>query len=158
MTKKNHPFECACCTHGKEAVDKMEQESIKKYGWYAHVVPSGDYVENTPTGFNMHTHHLPESFDQLNLQIVVPVPPEKANVFLHILHNAIDNYVRKGIKLEAGKEYDDIFENFKVTFAHARENGRPVLRMILPDKDGNITRDKIKEPYAVQYVGTELIN
>ncbi len=96
MSENKEP-KCACCENGKEHVEKLEQDSINEYGWYAHAVP-GDDVRNTPTGMNIHTHHLPESFNHPDLQLVIPIPYEQMNIMLGVLHAAVDNYIRKGIK------------------------------------------------------------
>lgn len=153
MSENKEP-KCACCEHGEEHVDKLEKDSINEYGWYAHIVPDDD-VRNTPTGMNIHTHHLPESFNHPDLQIVVPVSFNKVNIMMGILHSVVDNYIKKGIKLEPGKEYSEVIKNYKVTVAKTKECERDVLRIILPGPDGYIQRNEpMVEPYSLQYKGT----
>jgi hypothetical protein len=38
-----------------------------------------------------------------------------------------------------------------ITFCEAEENGRKVLRIILPDKNGVVDKDQIKPPFDLQY-------
>lgn len=153
MEKDKEP-KCDYCEHGHEEVHKREQDGIKKYGWYAHFVPDDD-ERNTPTGINIHTHHLPESFNHPDLQIVFPVSFQQVNIMLGALHAIVDNYIRKGIKLEPGKEYDKVLNHYKVTVAKAKECERDVLRIIVPGPDGYIQRNEpMTGVYAEQYIGT----
>lgn len=122
-------------------------EMIKEYGFYTHVVGSdSDY----PFGFNMHTHGLPDSFDHPDLQIVYPIHPPMLNGFLHVL---VD-WIKKGNTIEAGKNYDFILDKYDVLFTWATENERDVLRMILPDAQGNLESSKIDTKYRDQWKDT----
>lgn len=122
----------------------IDKECIQKYGWYAHYVPSGD---TTPFGANYHTHGFPEKFDHPDIQICMPIP----NNSIHSLGWRAVEYIEAGNKFEPGKFYDCILENHSVQFIHATECGRPVLRMILPDKEGRFDTD----PYCQQFLLTE---
>ena len=139
MAKKNHHTDCECaaCKYGMEAVEKMQEDAIKKYGWYAHLVTDPMCPANT----NIHTHHVMESFGHKDFQICLNIQP---NTLHMILADAIDQ-VKEGIKFEPGKKYDKIIANYKVEFIEATEMGRPVLRLLIPDENG-----KYEGPYAEQ--------
>jgi hypothetical protein len=103
-----------------------------------------------------------------DVQIVVPMPQEVA----HGVFWAVVEQIKEGKKFEPGTEYAGILEGYKVRFAWAREGsetqfkpgsqvqmvGRPVLRIILPDKDGRTARETMAEPYLIQWEGTETWN
>lgn len=108
MEHKN--CKCAICEHGIDAVRKMQKESIIKYGWYVHFVQDPRCPANT----NAHTHHVMESFKHKDFQICL----------------------KKGVKYEPGKKYDNIIEKFKVEFIEVTEGGRSVLRILIPDENG----------------------
>jgi len=147
-------FECFAHKYGVDALEQKEKEGVEKYGWYAHAVP-GDF-KNSPTGMNIHTHHIQESFNHPDLQIVISVSPSQFGVMMSILHNAVNNFIKKGEKFEVGKEYKNIVGNgYSVTFAKTKECGREVLRMILPDKNGYIQKNEpMSGGYELQYEGT----
>jgi hypothetical protein len=135
---RHHNCECLTCKLGKEAVAKMEAESIEKYGWYAHYV-FGDKM--CPSGVNIHTHYLVESFGHKDIQLCINIDP----TLLHfVIVNVVDG-IRKGIKYEPGKMYAGLVDGFKLEFIDAIENGRKVLRLLIPDEKGKYTG-----PYAEQ--------
>jgi hypothetical protein len=131
MAKKNNHIDCECaaCKYGMEAVEKMQEEAIKKYGWYAHFVQDDP---RCPANTNAHTHHVMESFGHKDFQICLNIRPELSHM---ILADAISQ-VKKGVKFEPGKKYDKIIANYQVEFIEAIETGRPVLRILIPDKNG----------------------
>lgn len=124
---------------GLAKVDAAAERAMLTTGWYAHCVPNSD---KTPYGFNYHTHGMERSFQHKNIQIVLPIDFQVA----HSLATAIINEVKKGKKFEAGVEYEGIMANgFKVKFVDAIESQRPVLRLLIPDKNG-----KYKGQFAAQ--------
>lgn len=135
-----HEQDCKCsvCNEGIEAVRTHERECMEKYGWYAHFL----YEEG-----EMHTHGLPESFDHPDLEIRLPIEPKLGH---SLFCNAVD-LIKGGLKFEDGVLCNRIVSNFNVKFVAAIENGRPVLRIILPDPQGEIDEDKMEEAYAHQY-------
>jgi hypothetical protein len=157
--KKTHTnsksCECYACKYGMEALDKFEIEMMEKYGWYIHVVVD-DGEDNTPTGMNAHTHGLVKSFDHPDLQWVIPMGQDKVNIIASTFHAIVDNYLKKGIKLQVGEEYSEVIGNsYKVTFAKAKECGREILRIILPDQYGYMQKNEpMDEAFATQYEGT----
>jgi len=108
----------------------MDTEMMGKHGWYAHCVPSNDF---TPYGFNYHTHGLERSFGHTNIQVVIPIKFEIA----HAIVTDIVTEIKNGKKFEPNVDYADIVANgYMVRFIEARECGRPVLRLLVPDPNG----------------------
>lgn len=129
-----------------ERHDDMAKKGMEKFGFYIHVVPKGD--DQSPTGFNAHSHGLSESFKHLDIQIVVPLPKKIA---LGVFHSVVD-LIREGARFKVGKRYSNIILNYDVMFIPAIECNRKVLRMILPDPQGNLLKEDINDKYALQYV------
>lgn len=124
--------ECAMCKYGPEAVAKWEAEQVAKHGWYAHLVQDDT---NLFFGFNCHTHGIQENLHHPDLQIVLPMD---AQTCLGILHSVVAK-IREGKQFKHGDMVEGIIQDgYKVLFINARECDRNVLRIILPDKDGNL--------------------
>lgn len=49
--------------------------------------------------------------------------------------NIVEN-IKKGTVYEPGNKYDKIIQNYKVEFINAKESGRSVLRLLIPDANG----------------------
>lgn len=126
--------------------EAYEREMMEKLGWYWHYVLD----DPQPPFANIHTHGFEKTFGQPDVQIVFPLPPEMAQGVL----NSIVDLLKKGVRLEPGKRYAEVLQDFEVEFALAEESGRRVLRFILPDKDGFTARGLIAQPYAKQWEGT----
>jgi len=149
---KKHENECECsvCDSGlshEEAMAAMrhwEEEMMAKHGWYCHMVGGGD--EQSPTGYNVHTHGL-ELDGRLNFQIVCPLPGPVAN---GILASLVER--SKEEPLLAGMELKGIVKGFKIRLVLAKECERQVLRAIMPDKAGRLGEDA-EPPYNVQADG-----
>lgn len=120
-----------------------EQERLEHGGWFVH------YVGNdTDTGLaNIHTHGLEETAGHPDFQLVAPVPPALAQ---GILQRLVDR-VKGGERFEAGRRYDGVVEAFDVLMVGAEESGRPVLRVVLPDRHGCLDRGAIEEPWGDQW-------
>ena len=127
---------------------KMHDQSMQKYGWYAHYIFDD---ETTPTGTNVHTHGFEKTWKHPDIQIVVPMPQ---NVVHGILWTVAD-HITAGVKYEPGRRYAEILKDYDVMFAWAHENDRRVLRMIIPDKNNHLEKGLIGEPYDKQWEGTE---
>ena len=97
------------------------------------MVPADDPC--SPTGFNAHTHGFEETWDTLNVQIVMPLPP----VVVQGVFHGVADLMKEGVRFEEDKDYDKIAKGLNVRFIKARETGRDVWRMIVPDKAGNTT-------------------
>lgn len=129
-----HPDECKCsfCEQGVEKALEHQQAMIKQYGWVAHYLT--DHDRQSPTGCNVHTHGVMESYNHPDFQCVVPIPP----TIVHSLISTLVNRVKAGERFEAGKRYDKVVLNMDVTFIEATETGRTVLRLILPSANGSL--------------------
>lgn len=156
MNQKNHKQECACgvCDQVRAGVSleetrakfmALENEAIKKHGWYVHYV--GD-DRDVPTGYNAHTHGLVEKYGHPDLQIVCPLPSQVAH---GTFWNIVDR-IAAGEKFKNGDIVGNIAGNgYKVKFVNAWENDRPVLRVIIPDKHHNLDRDTLTGNFGLQY-------
>ena len=129
---------------------RWEQEQMRNHGWFIDLV-SGD--DETGELADAHTHGLPQSFGHSDLQLVLPLPLTSRTVG-RILTNLV-NLIKSGTKLEAGSKYSEVIENYQVLMLEAVEGGRPVLRVILPDKYGCLDRDQIRHPFQQQWPGDE---
>jgi hypothetical protein len=133
----------------RRQAEARERASMKKYGWFARVVPGHP---ETPFGFSIHTYGFDETWKQPNVQIVYPVPPEMGYDILYTIAQLIE----KGEKLEPGRDYtDNILHGLTVRFAWTTESGRRLLRAILPDKKNRVKRGEITGEFARQWKGTE---
>lgn len=106
---------------------RRDQEAIKKHGWVAHAIVDRNSV---------HTHGLPESFGHLDLEVCLPVPPEKAHLWLA----ALVDEIKHGRRFKHGDHVNDVFL-CPVRFHSAVEDGRQVLRVIFPDRFGRFPGD-----------------
>ncbi len=159
----SHNSECSCdlCSgkYTPQELIQMEKEFLKDPGWYAHIVNEDP---DSPTGFNYHTHGFVTA-NHLNIQIVLPIHPDICHAIANIIYRRIKI---RGQKFQAGKRYSKIIEpdgvagvgeddkEYEVMFIKVTECGRPVLRIIFPDKEGNVlARDMIAESpdYALQW-------
>jgi hypothetical protein len=144
---EEHGPECACCSMGLQAVAEKEREGVEKFGWYGHYVFDAHYQAY---GYDFHTHHLFETHGHPDLQLVLPVEPGVANSIFH----EIAERAKAGEDFEAGLHYDGV-TTFGVMFAEAKENGRRVLRIIVPDGDGNFDEETMDPQYSGQWFNLE---
>jgi hypothetical protein len=100
---------------------------------------------------NVHTHGLAHVFRHRDLQLVVPLRPEVA---CDILANLAD-LIKGGSTLADGRRYQDVIRDADVLLVAATEGGRPVLRVILPDRHGCLDRGRIDRPLNRQWPGHE---
>jgi hypothetical protein len=131
-----------------DAHDAWAADCMTKYGFYTHFVFDDDH-DNSPSGVNLHTHGVTESVGHPDFQITISLDPEIAN---GIFHNLYDR-VKAGDRFGEGVVASNILGGgMKVTFINAVECGRSVLRVILPDPDGNISKSKMQKKWkAAQY-------
>lgn len=115
----------------KENTDMWVDEMLKKYGWCIHF---NFDAPNFPYSVNVHTHGFPDKLGHPDLQICYPLSKESAFNLLISIAEAI----RAGKFLAPGMVYSDFLMNYKVEIAEAEDDGRKVMRIIFPDKDGNI--------------------
>lgn len=138
-----------CRRDARVAKDKMlakQDRSLAEDGYYIHAVFDDT---STPFGNNVHTHGL-ESVGHLDIQVVAP----------------IDMMVMDGKRFKSGDRillYDSrevsaagfADNKYYVKLVDAKEGGRSVLRVILPDPAGNLDMQDLACPYVEQYEGVE---
>jgi hypothetical protein len=123
-------------------LEEWHKKQMAEHGWYCHMVGPDE------TGMsNYHTHGLKESFNHPDLQFVLPIRPDIAQGILSDMVKSIE----EGEKFEPGKRYSRVIRNFDVAIISASESGRQVLRIILPDPNGNLDRGSMQDVYARQY-------
>lgn len=119
----------------KSDINLWVEEMVKRHGWYIHFdILAIDY----PYFVNIHTHGL-SMFKHLDLQICFPVTREDAYTILL----TVAEKIRGGLKFRPAIKYSGILHGHHVEFAEAKEDGRVVLRIILPDKNGDL-RNELK--------------
>lgn len=122
----------------------QQQKFLETEGWYAHLVYNDT---RTPTGCNIHTHGLVETCGHLDFQLVTAVPPEVVGgIFRELVKR-----IKAGEKFHSGQYLAEIIQRFKVKLVDAWEGRRPVLRIILPDTNGNLDEGEIYPPHDKQY-------
>jgi len=151
---KEHENGCKCviCSGEMTRKELTEQENklMEKHGWFAHMVIADPYVA---TGFNYHTHGFDKSLKHLDLQIVLPIAPEKCHSIAKIIYDQIG----LGKKFKNGHEtvIPGVDSRFTVRFIKVKEGDRDVLRVILPTPDGELEPKNMKQDdeseYALQW-------
>ena len=134
--------DCEACADGIDAVLAKQDKAMQDVGWYWHYVPLEEKV-------NIHTHGFAESFNHPDFQIVLAgLPPA---VYQSILNNFAE-------RVKAGDVFkeDDVVENiikspYKVRLTTSTESQRNVLKIILPDPQGNLSKETQEEIYAKQW-------
>lgn len=144
-----HEEECSCdfCSMSVESREAAEKKALKDMGWYCHAVPGGD--SESPTGINYHTHGCQESYGHMDFQVVAGVPPEAG----YALFSNLIGLVKKGRKFENRDTSDEIIENMPVMLVEAQEDGRTILRVIIPDKKGTLEEAGMEHPFSQQWQG-----
>jgi phosphomannomutase len=118
-----------------EKQKKWAAEQIEKYGWYAHYVGGNEYGE----GVNFHTHNVLESFKHYDFQIVVAVASGTA----HSIFEELIRRIKEGESFKIGQIVSGIVKNYNVKLCMASENNRRVLRIILPEANGELEETKM---------------
>lgn len=159
----NHEKGCRCVICSGEMTRKQltshERKLMETYGWYAHSV-IGD--PQAPTGVNYHTHGFNESLGHPDLQIVFPVPENVAHAITKTIYDQIQ--AGSGAAQGPGWGFKDGAETmipreggsqYPVRFIKVREGDRQVLRVILPNPEGQLEPKDLAEDdnpaYALQW-------
>lgn len=116
-------------------VREWERQCLKTHGWFAHYV---DGIELVPNGVNFHTHGF-ESKGHPDFQVVVNCPQR----VVHSIFSNLYQKVEKGEKFEHGGQYYGIIIGFPVLMLMAYEDDRQLLRIILPDTQGNLEKSRM---------------
>ena len=142
--------ECAMCS-GKMTADSLEaweKEMTRKHGFCSHFVGDPDCRYS-----NYHTHGFRKTWDHDDFQIVVSIPPNVAN---NLFWTFADR-VKAGERFSDGSQVDKILKGHLVHLKKAREGGRDVLRIILPDKNGLFPEDHGVDRYFGMQETVELL-
>ena len=71
----------------------------------------------------------------------------------HAILTTIVENVKSGVVYADGDYASRIIRNYQVKFLETFENDRQVLRVIFPDRNGNLEFDDMELDYKVQYDG-----
>lgn len=123
---------------------EWEQTMLNKHGYYCHYVEDSSF----PYELNAHTHGLEDSFDHPELQIVFPLPMEVVGKIFSVVVSKI----KDGHRFEADQDYSHLLKgDIKLRFVEAVDEGKHVLRVIVPDMHNATAQDRIHEDYRRQY-------
>lgn len=154
--KKNHEPKCRCSTceaveagmTPEQAIEQRRQwenQMLQEYGWFVHYV---GHDPDVPYNFNAHTHGLLEGYGHLDLQVVFPLREDTCHSILATLAERI----KAGEKFHHGQRVEKVIgNNLQILLHEAIETGRPVLRIILPDKEGNLDANTLTDVFKNQY-------
>lgn len=131
----------------------------QKVDWVIHHVTNGvvcvycGTVEDAflPCACNAHTHGM-ERYNHPDFQLVLDVPPKELSYIL----NTMGLRVQNGERFKVGDMVSGIFEDCDIRLDEFEEDGRKVLRIVIPDGD-NVFPDEpnCKEPYNLQALPTD---
>jgi hypothetical protein len=129
-------------------LDAWHKDMITKHGFCVHYVKE----ESTfPYKVNIHTHGIEDHLGHPDLQIVLPVPPDVAAGLFAILYVKI----KDGARFSDGQVLKTPEEEIKlpIKFVSAKEGGRDLLRIILPDVEGRTSYSEMSSKFRRQYLG-----
>ncbi|MDH6674332.1 hypothetical protein M2277_005024 [Paenibacillus sp. LBL] len=110
---------------------REEVEMLKKHGWLMHAVPASQY---DGVHANYHTHGVFESWSHMDFQITLDMNPIMAHSIIEV---AVEN-VKEGFRYGNNKVYDNILVGMPVMMKVFFECDREVMRIVLPNKKGEI--------------------
>jgi len=119
-----------------KVLQNEQQEMIKEHGWFMHYVFEHHGELNGLA--NIHTHGLKENFNHPDIQVVLPLPPE----VIHGVFSGIVEDVKNGRAFKPDVATKEVLQGYDVYFKEYTENGRKVLRLILPDPQGKFPFDE----------------
>lgn len=130
-----------------DELNPQEEQFLKSHGWYSHLMFPTD-VESQ--WVNYHTHGLPEHYGHLDFQFILPL--DRAT--LHSLATILVDRVKKGERFADGMQVSGVARKYDVLLFKTNEsqsNQRSVLRVILPDAQGNLDKEAITGAFAIQF-------
>ena len=136
--------ECAGC-QGVD-VEQWQQEQEEKHGWYSHLV-ADEPRPNLPTGFNAHTHGLPDKYDHPDFELVISIPQQVVGSIFWSLTKRIAG----GERFEPGQEVSEVIQKFNIKLIPAFRDDEEVLRIILPNAEGKLNENELHGNFAMQY-------
>ena len=131
-----------------------------KIDWIIHCVANGacdecGTEENSfiPHACNAHTHGMAR-YNHLDFQIVLDYPHQEIARIL----NTMGLRVQSGERFKAGDFVEGIYLDCSVRLDEAKECGRAVLRVVIPDKYNIFPEDeRCMERYRVQMLSTDAL-
>jgi len=136
---------CTEC-NTQNSVEICPHCKVTTFEWIIHCVNTGS--EESP--INAHTHGLFANYGHLDLQICLPLPSPEIKSIL----NNLGSKIKDGQKFKHGEKSDQIIKYFEVAFYEALDIDRKVLRIVFPDKKGNLEIAKMEQDFYVkQYKG-----
>lgn len=115
----------------KDKINRDHEEMLKQHGWLMHAVPASQY---DGIHANYHTHGVFESWSHMDFQITLDMNPKMAHQIIAV---AINN-VKEGFRYENNKVYNNVLVGMPVMTKVFFECGRQVMRIVLPNKKGEI--------------------
>ena len=130
----------------------MSNKNKKEIDWIVHYVCGGDdTLRFKPYLANIHTHGMRELYNHPEFQIVLMMEYKHA---LYIL-NKLGCMVRDGRRFKVGDKVSGL-GCCDLPLFEATDNGRPVLRVIIPDKQFLLPdNEKCEFPYNLKHLSTE---
>ena len=113
---------------------EKEIELINKYGFIIHNVFPDSEDEML---WSHHTHGVKESFNHMDLEIVLPINPNIAN---SVLHGMVES-IKEGESFEDKTISDRVIRDYNVQLVKVTDGKRDLLRVILPDENGRFPSD-----------------
>ncbi len=131
---------------------------MQKIDWIIHLVANGVCEECRreehlflPYTCNAHTHGM-ERYGHPDFQLVLAYPPEEICRIL----NTMGLRVQAGEQFQAGDMVSGIYEDCDVRLDAAREDGRNVFRVVVPDKYNRFPEEEgCMDRYCVQLLKTD---
>lgn len=124
-----------------KAVKRKMADYTTKYGFHTHFVAAvvdGTEENDLANGFiNAHTHGFDKSVNHLDFQIVCGLRPDMAHGFFW----EFMRWIEAGRRFKDGDVVKKLVKGFPVRLKETKECGRPVLRIIFPDKNGKFPGD-----------------
>lgn len=132
----------------------------KKIDWIVHLVGNGicgdcGHEERSflPYACNAHTHGM-EKYGHPDFQLVLAYLPEEICRVL----NTMGLRVQAGERFQAGDMVRGIYEDCDVRLDEAREDGRSVLRIVVPDKYNRFPEEEgCMDVYRIQLLETDAL-
>ncbi len=118
---------------------------MRRFGWLVRIRTSAECL---PFGWIAATEGFPRKFGHPDLEIVLPMPSERAHAILCCAAEMIST----GATFWAGKKMADVLANgFDVEFVHSHEGTSRRLRLILPDGHNQTERHLMTGKTARQW-------
>ena len=147
----SHNLGCNCeaCTVGIDSVKQQQQKLMETIGWYAHMIANDP---EHPFNVNYHTHGIPESFKHKNFQVCFPMRMDT----IHTIITHLVDRVKNGEVFYPGQILKDVLKStsdteMPITFLDITIKDEKCLRVIFPDENGEVLKEKISDQYTPQW-------